>query len=692
MGNTLYVGGEYTTIAGQARNRLASFDLTTGNLNAWNPNVIGVPPSGGTCTVNAIYVNGSTVYIGGIFTGAGGQPRACVAAVDAVTALGTAWNPAASGGTNSGVYALAGSGSIFIGGTFSNIGAAECYALAKVDMTTGVLAPWHPNPAPLLGGGLYGVYSMAIDGNTLYVGGFFLRMNEVSYAAPAPSGYGQTRRNLAAVDINTGLLTPWICHTNNFVYTLSLGGNGLMVGGSFISAGGQPLDYVAGIDLTNQAVLPWTSSTDNVVRTLAVSGNDLYIGGDFSQPRYLLAALDKNTGVFRSSFNSGFTGPANTYQIYALVVSAGYVYAGGNFPYLYRGSNHTNFAQLDANTGAVGPWDPGTVIGGPVRALLVNGNTIYAGGDFTIASSVNRAHLVAYNPFALNPNPWDPPVTGTTISALALNGNMLYVGGDFTAINGQPVSNLAAVDYATSLINTTFKPNPNAPVSALALDGNTLYAGGSFTNIAGNSRNRLAALNSLGNLITGFDPNMNAPVLSLAADGINLFVGGAFTTVQNRVQNHLATFTLPSAAPLPVRLLSFSAKAEQAGPSCKVNCEWMTASEQNSRSFVVEKSTDGRNYQPVGSVAAAGNSTSLQRYQLTDPAPAAGISYYRLKQEDADGRISYSTIALVNINGEEVVVLLFPNPVQHQATVIISTPQTAAIAVPRDKCTRLNCW
>jgi len=58
-GSTVYVGGGFTSVGGQARNRLAALDASTGNATSWNPNA--------DSWVNALAVSGSTVYVGGEF-------------------------------------------------------------------------------------------------------------------------------------------------------------------------------------------------------------------------------------------------------------------------------------------------------------------------------------------------------------------------------------------------------------------------------------------------------------------------------------------------------------------------------------------------------------------------------------------------------------------------------------------------
>jgi hypothetical protein len=63
----VYAGGQFTTIGGQGRNRIAALDAATGNATAWNPSA--------NSTVSALTVTNNRVHIGGQFTTLGGQPR-----------------------------------------------------------------------------------------------------------------------------------------------------------------------------------------------------------------------------------------------------------------------------------------------------------------------------------------------------------------------------------------------------------------------------------------------------------------------------------------------------------------------------------------------------------------------------------------------------------------------------------------
>ena len=94
-------------------------------------------------------------------------------------------------------------------------------------------------------------------------------------------------------------------------------------------------------------------------------------------------------------------------------------------------------------------------------------------------------------------------------------------------------------------------------------------------------------------------------------------------------------------APLPVELILFTATntARQG-----VALHWVTASEKNSHSFVVERSADGKIFRSMGTLAAAGSTQARTAYDLTDEQPLSGTSYYRLRQVDLDGTTADSPV------------------------------------------------
>ena len=110
--------------------------------------------------------------------------------------------------------------------------------------------------------------------------------------------------------------------------------------------------------------------------------------------------------------------------------------------------------------------------------------------------------------------------------------------------------------------------------------------------------------------------------------------------------------------PLPVELIDFTARRQ----GSSVVCVWATASEKNSRDFVVERSADGRAFAVLGSVAAAGNSSDLRQYILADAHPLPMLAYYRLRQNDLDGTASFSPVVTVAGTAEAGTPVVVPNP------------------------------
>lgn len=87
--------------------------------------------------------------------------------------------------------------------------------------------------------------------------------------------------------------------------------------------------------------------------------------------------------------------------------------------------------------------------------------------------------------------------------------------------------------------------------------------------------------------------------------------------------------------PLPVELTSFSGVCVEDGIS---QISWSTASEFNSKEFIVQRSEDGIHYKNIAVVPSSGNSDSPKHYSIKDTASSANSSYYRLVQVDYDGK------------------------------------------------------
>lgn len=116
--------------------------------------------------------------------------------------------------------------------------------------------------------------------------------------------------------------------------------------------------------------------------------------------------------------------------------------------------------------------------------------------------------------------------------------------------------------------------------------------------------------------------------------------------------------SLGVAVVLPITGLEFTVSLQ----GNKSNLNWKTLSEINTARFVIERSTNGINFNSIATVNAAGNSNTDTRYQEQDVLSATGIYYYRIKIIDNDGQFKYSEIRSVVYRKNANSIVVAPNP------------------------------
>jgi hypothetical protein len=117
---------------------------------------------------------------------------------------------------------------------------------------------------------------------------------------------------------------------------------------------------------------------------------------------------------------------------------------------------------------------------------------------------------------------------------------------------------------------------------------------------------------------------------------------------------------------LPVELLTFTVNIEKN----IVKVKWETATEINNDYYLVEKSKDGVIFEKVAVVKGAGNNNSYLSYNIIDNCPYEGISYYRLKQTDFDGKYKYHNIVSIDMKAS-LSFKIYPNPSKASQTPIL---------------------
>ena len=153
--------------------------------------------------------------------------------------------------------------------------------------------------------------------------------------------------------------------------------------------------------------------------------------------------------------------------------------------------------------------------------------------------------------------------------------------------------------------------------------------------------------------------------------------GGVFTA---SFTDGFSAFAVGAAvtAPLPVSCMQFTASRNNGGVSLK----WDVANETNNSRFVVERSTDGRNYFPVANVGAQVSASGHYQYEDMQLVglPAA---FYRVKQLDINGSFTYICKVLsVKLDGRILVIKdIYPNPAKGKAFVNITTSDRLKLQV-----------
>ncbi|MBL0355983.1 MAG: T9SS type A sorting domain-containing protein [Chitinophagaceae bacterium] len=153
-------------------------------------------------------------------------------------------------------------------------------------------------------------------------------------------------------------------------------------------------------------------------------------------------------------------------------------------------------------------------------------------------------------------------------------------------------------------------------------------------------------------------------ILYAQFNGVSSFSGGT------------ATSGASPSLPLAVGLISFN--AQRTGAVNRIT--WTTSQEINTRLFVIERSTDGSNFSPIGELAAAAGSTNNLNYYFIDNTPVRGINFYRLKIIDQSNNEKFSVVRNVRNEGTADIAI-YPNPVRDKIQVNITSDKLDKAAI-----------
>lgn len=467
--------------------------------------------------------------------------------------------------------------------------------------------------------------------------------------------------------------------------------------------------YRADISPTTGATFVGGGAQDNanmIIPNGTTDGIELG-GGDGAQHAILSGTSNADFNVLTSTQNgnlsrrnqAGFQGTITPTGQTGLFVT-GFLSDKDNKDYLYFPSFNTYDATAQNGTGRklfrsriASTLDNGSITGDPttgyeeltgvratdgtiISALACSYNAAYNGAPYTASNANRKLYFAANNVlFRLNDPAFCPAATapvalttpgasGAFISDIAVNpfndNEVLLTYSNYNTVSIYHTTNAnTATPTWTAVEGDAASAVGKASVrSALIVRSGTqtLYFVGTSTGLY--ATDALSGGTTMWEKVGGTVDKINfAPCVSMRLrTSDNNFVVGTHGS-------GLFQLSVPVAI-LPIELLSFNGKAVDNANQLT----WQTASETDNKGFDVERSSDTRTFEKIGFVVGNGTTTKTQSYSFDDNNPNRGVSYYRLKQWDENGRFEYSKTIAVTQKGSTKL-NAYPNPVTDVLTI-----------------------
>jgi hypothetical protein len=338
-----------------------------------------------------------------------------------------------------------------------------------------------------------------------------------------------------------------------------------------------------------------------------------------------LPSTVKSLYLFKSNTTDRVTLTNSVRVDETLKMSRGHIITGSNRVEL--GKDVSNRGTLDYTAGYVvgnmRRWYDGTNSG--------NASGLYPLGEDKSGTLKNRKYLIEYSS--------DP-----TGGYLDVNFNPVNMG-----LAGLPITGIPAVGSCTSSFDVTSTEDEGYWIATP--EASRLGDGAYKLSITGEDFSTVTDLCELTLLKRVGAGNWTAPGTHLQPTG-----SISVPTVSRSGITGFSNFGFGGGAPnpLPVELTSFTGTCVEDGIS---QITWSTASEFNSKHFIVQRSTDGVQYTAIAVIPAAGFSTQPRNYSITDTSVNANSSYYRLIEVDFNNQqtiYSFIQVKCNEVNGIHV--------------------------------------
>ncbi|MCB9188379.1 MAG: T9SS type A sorting domain-containing protein [Flavobacteriales bacterium] len=249
--------------------------------------------------------------------------------------------------------------------------------------------------------------------------------------------------------------------------------------------------------------------------------------------------------------------------------------------------------------------------------------------------------------------------------------NVYYHGGAAQLVNSAAGTSCAqvAVMNRSFVINTQNVPSGNVSLRLYFTDtelANLMAAATASVcqedEVSGIGSLHVTQVHGATNEDGVFDPNDGTVILHTTTNGGT----GNSSWGANWIEFDVTQFSefwihgTPNGSPLPVELQDYKLSCSEGANQV---ISWTTVSETNADQFIIERSFDGLDWDAIGYVSAAGNSTQTIEYEYVDPSSPANMDvYYRLSQVDFDGNSKVYPAMKNNCKSETGGVTVYPNP------------------------------
>jgi hypothetical protein len=384
-----------------------------------------------------------------------------------------------------------------------------------------------------------------------------------------------------------------------------------------------------------------------------------------------------NNGTFTAIANSSVTFKGSLSQTIGGTLSTTF----SNLTINNNGVSGSNVITLNQPTFVSGAFTP---TDGIINTTTINILTLNSGATSAIGSA---------NSFVNGPMIFNMANSGTSTLNFPIGKGSVWRPFVLTPTH----SDATSVDYTGEVINSSAMAFGYALPATIANVSYVRYWQIDRQNVANLTSSTIQlyygtddVVTNLSNLAVAKTSGSVAPWIDLG--GSNQLDGGGTPTgyVLSGSFNSFSKFSLANKSggsnPLPIELLEFTANKNNS----VVDLKWVTSAEINNDYFTIDKTTNGTEFETVTVVKGAGNSSNTLNYSTVDNNPYQGISYYRLKQTDFDGKFTYSKLVAVDftVTSNSLSFEVFPNPIsQNEGTNIRIKefqPEAEILVVVRD--------